>query len=117
MAEQGYPAEAAAIAAAWGRGDREAAERAASNELIEETSIAGTPEQCRARIEAYRQSGIDVPIVSLFARASTIQSGRGRPRRSREGGLNGAKSSRFGTWSTSVPVSPLPTLSNGCGTL
>jgi alkanesulfonate monooxygenase SsuD/methylene tetrahydromethanopterin reductase-like flavin-dependent oxidoreductase (luciferase family) len=74
MAEQGYPAEAAAIAAAWGRGDREAAERAASNELIEETSIAGTPEQCRARIEAYRQSGIDVPIVSPFARGPNAKS-------------------------------------------
>ena len=36
--------------------------------MIEATSIAGTPEQCRARVDAYRQSGIDVPILSPFAR-------------------------------------------------
>ena len=33
MAEHGYPVEAAAIAEAWARGDREAAERAVSDEL------------------------------------------------------------------------------------
>ena len=56
------------IAAAWKRGDRGAAERAVSDALIDATSIAGTPEQCRERIEAYRRSGIDVPILSPFAR-------------------------------------------------
>jgi alkanesulfonate monooxygenase SsuD/methylene tetrahydromethanopterin reductase-like flavin-dependent oxidoreductase (luciferase family) len=68
MAESGYPGEAAAIAAAWQRGDRDAAERAVNDALIDATSIAGTPEQCRERVEAYRQSGIDVPILSPFAR-------------------------------------------------
>jgi probable F420-dependent oxidoreductase len=68
MAEHGFATEAAAIAEAWARGDREAAERAVSDEMIDATSVSGTPEQCRARIEAYRQSGIDVPIISPFAR-------------------------------------------------
>jgi probable F420-dependent oxidoreductase len=68
MAEHGFVDEAAAIAEAWSRGDREAAERAVSDALIDATSIAGTPEQCRERIDAYRQSGIDVPILSPFAR-------------------------------------------------
>ena len=68
MAEHGFPDEAATIAAAWRRGDHAAAERAVSDAMIDATSIAGTPEQCRARIEAYRQSGIDVPIISPFAR-------------------------------------------------
>ncbi|HET6606438.1 MAG TPA: LLM class flavin-dependent oxidoreductase [Rhodopila sp.] len=70
MAEHGFAREAAAIAEAWGRGDRDAAERAVSDEMIDATSIAGTPEQCRARVEAYRQSGIDVPILSPFARGA-----------------------------------------------
>jgi alkanesulfonate monooxygenase SsuD/methylene tetrahydromethanopterin reductase-like flavin-dependent oxidoreductase (luciferase family) len=70
MAEHGFAAEAAAIAEAWQRGDHEAAERAVSDEMIDATSIADTPEQCRARVEAYRQSGIDVPILSPFARGS-----------------------------------------------
>jgi alkanesulfonate monooxygenase SsuD/methylene tetrahydromethanopterin reductase-like flavin-dependent oxidoreductase (luciferase family) len=38
--------------------------------MIDATSIAGTPEQCRARVEAYRRSGIDVPILSPFARGA-----------------------------------------------
>jgi probable F420-dependent oxidoreductase len=68
MAEHGFAAEAAAIAEAWGRGDRDAAESAVSDAMIDETSISGTPSQCRARIEAYRQSGLDLPIISPFAR-------------------------------------------------
>ena len=68
MAEHGFAAEAAAIAEAWARGDRAAAERAVSDAMIHETSIVGTPEQCRDRVEAYRRSGIDVPILSPFAR-------------------------------------------------
>jgi len=68
MAEHGFATEAAAIAAAWARDDVETAERAVSDEMIDATSVSGTPEQCRARIEAYRESGIDLPIISPFAR-------------------------------------------------
>ncbi|HVZ10214.1 LLM class flavin-dependent oxidoreductase [Rhodopila sp.] len=68
MAEHGFPAEAAAVAEAWRRGDRAAAERAVSDAMIEATSIAGTAAECRARVEAYRHSGMDVPILSPFAR-------------------------------------------------
>ena len=68
MAEHGFRDEAAAIAAAWSRGDSEAAERAVSDALIDATSVAGTAEQCRERIAAYRRSGIDLPILSPFAR-------------------------------------------------
>ena len=74
MAEHGFASESVAIAEAWVRGDREAAERAVSNAMIEATSISGTPEQCRARVEAYRQSGIDVPILSPFARGPDAKS-------------------------------------------
>jgi len=70
MAEHGFADEAAAIAAAWARGDRAAAERAVSDQLIDATSIAGTAAQCRERIEAYRRSGIDLPILSPYARGS-----------------------------------------------
>ncbi len=74
MAEHGFVAEAAAIAEAWARGDRESAERAVSDAMIDATSVSGTPEQCRARIEAYRQSGIDVLIISPFARGPDAKS-------------------------------------------
>ena len=68
MAEHGFAQEAATIAEAWARGDHAAAERAVSDAMIAATSIAGTPEQCRAQVESYRESGIDVPILSPFAR-------------------------------------------------
>jgi len=68
MAEHGFAADATAVAEAWARGDKAAAERAVSDALIDATSISGTPEQCRARLDAYRQSGMDVPIISPFAR-------------------------------------------------
>jgi probable F420-dependent oxidoreductase len=70
MAQHGFAEEAAAVAMAWSRGDRQAAERAVSEAMIDATSIAGTPEECRARIEDYRQSGIDLPILSPFARGA-----------------------------------------------
>jgi probable F420-dependent oxidoreductase len=68
MVEHGYVEEAMAIASAWSRGDRDAAVRAVSDELIDATSVVGTPAECRERVEAYRRSGIDVPILSPFAR-------------------------------------------------
>ena len=68
IAEHGFAAEAAAIAAAWAHGDRDAAERAVTDALIDATGIAGTPRHCRERVEAYRRSGIDLPILSPFAR-------------------------------------------------
>jgi alkanesulfonate monooxygenase SsuD/methylene tetrahydromethanopterin reductase-like flavin-dependent oxidoreductase (luciferase family) len=68
IAAHGFTTEASAIAAAWARGDRDAAERAVSDALIDATSVAGTPQYCRERVEAYRRSGIDLPILSPFAR-------------------------------------------------
>jgi 5,10-methylenetetrahydromethanopterin reductase len=68
IAEQGFATEAAAIAEVWARGDRQAAERLVSDAMIEASSVVGTAEQCRTKIEAYRQSGLDLPIISPFAR-------------------------------------------------
>ena len=68
MAEHGFPAEAATVAEAWARGDQDGAERAVSDALIDATTVSGTPEQCRTRLDAYRQSGMDLPIISPFAR-------------------------------------------------
>jgi probable F420-dependent oxidoreductase len=74
MAEHGFATEAAVIAEAWARGDRETAERAVSDEMIDATSVSGTLDQCCARIEAYQRSGIDVPIISPFARGPGAKS-------------------------------------------
>ena len=65
--DQGFGTEAAVIAEAWARGDREAATRAVSDELIDAVCIVGTPERCRERIEAYRAAGIDLPMIAPAA--------------------------------------------------
>jgi alkanesulfonate monooxygenase SsuD/methylene tetrahydromethanopterin reductase-like flavin-dependent oxidoreductase (luciferase family) len=68
VAEHGFPEEAAAIRAAWTRGDRAAAERAVTDAMLDATGVAGTPAEGRARIERYRESGIELPIISPYAR-------------------------------------------------
>ena len=68
IAEHGFAEEAAAIAVAWAKGDRAGAEGLVSDAMIDATSIVGTPDQCRERLEDYRQSGINLPIISPFAR-------------------------------------------------
>jgi 5,10-methylenetetrahydromethanopterin reductase len=68
IAESGFPDAARAIRAAWDRGDREGTVRAVPDELITATGVVGVPEECRDRIEAYRQSGIALPIISPFSR-------------------------------------------------
>jgi alkanesulfonate monooxygenase SsuD/methylene tetrahydromethanopterin reductase-like flavin-dependent oxidoreductase (luciferase family) len=64
IAESGFPEAAQAIRAAWERGDREAATRAVPDAVIESTGIVGTAVECRERIEAYRHSGIALPIIN-----------------------------------------------------
>ncbi len=68
VADHGFGGEAEAIASAWRSGDQRAAIAAVSDDMIDATSIAGPPEYCREKLEAYRQSGIDLPIISPFAR-------------------------------------------------
>jgi alkanesulfonate monooxygenase SsuD/methylene tetrahydromethanopterin reductase-like flavin-dependent oxidoreductase (luciferase family) len=70
VADHGFQGEAEAIATAWKEGNREAAIRAVSDDMIDATSIAGPPEYCRERLEAYRESGVDLPIISPFARGT-----------------------------------------------
>ena len=65
--DQGFGEEAAVIAEAWARGDHGAATRAVSDAHIDAVCIAGTPARCRERVEAYRASGIDLPMVAPMA--------------------------------------------------
>ena len=63
MAEQGFPEEAQAIRAAWQQGDRQKAVQLVPDPLIETVSVAGTPTECRERVEAYRHAGIVHPVI------------------------------------------------------
>jgi alkanesulfonate monooxygenase SsuD/methylene tetrahydromethanopterin reductase-like flavin-dependent oxidoreductase (luciferase family) len=73
LAESGFPEAAHAIRAAWQRGDREAATRAVPDAAIDATGVVGTPAECRARLDAYRRSGIALPIISPFSRGPDSQ--------------------------------------------
>ena len=64
LAESGFAEAARSVKAAWDRGDRERAAREVPDALIDAVGIAGTPEQCRERVEAYRRAGLPLPIIS-----------------------------------------------------
>jgi len=63
MAESGFPDAAQAIRAAWVKGDRVGAAKLVPDELIQAMGVAGTPAECRERIESYRHSGLGLPII------------------------------------------------------
>jgi len=73
MAESGFPDAAQAIRAAWQKGDREGAAKLVPDELIQALGVAGTPAQCRERIEAYRQSGIALPIIFPIGSGANVK--------------------------------------------
>jgi probable F420-dependent oxidoreductase len=64
LAEAGFAEEGAGIKQAFDAGDRAEAQRRVPDDLLAAISAAGTPEQCRAKVEAYRRSGIGLPIIS-----------------------------------------------------
>ena len=73
IASHGFEQEAADIAAAFKKGDMEAANKGVTDAIVDATGVAGTPSQCRDKIEAYRDSGIELPIISPFARGPGAQ--------------------------------------------
>ena len=64
LAESGFARAVASIKEAFDSGDRAEAARRVPDELLAAITAAGTPEQCRAKVETYRGSGIALPIIS-----------------------------------------------------
>jgi probable F420-dependent oxidoreductase len=60
----GYGERIDEMAAAWKAKDREAALAAAPWEVIEDTFIFGTPDEMRARLDAFVAGGITLPIIT-----------------------------------------------------
>jgi hypothetical protein len=67
MAESGFPEEAKAVRAAWLKGDREGATRLVPDAMVQSLGIVGPAAESRQRIEAYRASGIRLPVISPAA--------------------------------------------------
>ncbi len=64
LAESGFPEAVRAAKTAWDAGDQAAATRAVPDELVDAVAVAGTPDECRERIDGYRQAGLALPILS-----------------------------------------------------
>jgi len=65
VSESGFKNEADKIRAAWQRGDRVAATKEVTRELIDSVALAGTPDECRTRLEEFRTAGVTLPILSF----------------------------------------------------
>ena len=63
--ESGYEEEAARIKAAFERGDQKALRDGITDAVIDEFCIVGPPERCRERLAAFREAGVDMPILMI----------------------------------------------------
>jgi alkanesulfonate monooxygenase SsuD/methylene tetrahydromethanopterin reductase-like flavin-dependent oxidoreductase (luciferase family) len=66
FAEIGFAAEAEALAMAWEKGDAAAAADVVHRQMIQTLTIYGSPDECRARLDAYRAAGLDLPVIAPF---------------------------------------------------
>jgi probable F420-dependent oxidoreductase len=51
---------------AWAAGDRAAAATRIPDEVVDALVVHGAPGACRARIHAYREAGVDTPVLALL---------------------------------------------------
>lgn len=56
----------APVRSAWQAGDRRAAAEAVPDAWVDTLLVHGAPGACRERLEAFREAGIDTPIVSVL---------------------------------------------------
>jgi probable F420-dependent oxidoreductase len=50
---------------AWAAGDRKGASAAVPDHVVDELIVHGRPEHCRERVEQYRASGLDTPVLMV----------------------------------------------------
>ncbi|HVQ75566.1 MAG TPA: LLM class flavin-dependent oxidoreductase, partial [Candidatus Binatia bacterium] len=60
----GFDAEAEAMAAALTRGDAAGAVAAVSDRMLDEVLLVGPLARCRERLAAFREAGIDYPLLA-----------------------------------------------------
>ena len=65
LAQNGFPDEAAAIRAAYLEGKRGPdLESLVSDSMLRSLAIVGAPDECRERIQSYRDAGVTLPIIA-----------------------------------------------------
>jgi probable F420-dependent oxidoreductase len=50
----------------WAAGDRAGASAAIPDEVVDDLVLHGTPEQCRAQVQAYADAGVRTPMIALL---------------------------------------------------
>jgi probable F420-dependent oxidoreductase len=50
----------------WAAGDRKGALAAIPDTVVDELVVHGTPEECRAKVQAYADAGVTVPVMALL---------------------------------------------------
>ena len=63
LTQQGFDREAREIVAAWESGDRASAAAAVSDRMIDELNVTGTLEECREKLQAFRDAGVKTPVL------------------------------------------------------
>ena len=66
VSKSGFEADANSIRAAWMNGDRASATKMVTDQLLDSVALAGSAEECRTRLEEFRNAGIDLPILSFY---------------------------------------------------
>jgi probable F420-dependent oxidoreductase len=51
---------------AWAAGDRKGALAAIPDDVVDELVVHGTPAECRAKVQAYADAGVHVPVMALL---------------------------------------------------
>ena len=62
----GRGAALAPMHAAWAAGDRAGAAAAIPDEVVDALVLHGTPESCRAQVQAYADAGVRTPVIALL---------------------------------------------------
>ena len=71
VCRSGYAEEANAVRDAWAAGDRGKAAAAISDSMLDNISILGSGAECRAKLDKFRSSGADMPIIN-FPHGSSV---------------------------------------------
>ena len=72
FSRSGFQAEADAVREAWGNRERDKAAAAISDNMLENIAVFGDPATCRAKLEQFRRSGADMPIIT-FPQGSSLE--------------------------------------------
>ena len=63
LRQAGFEREAEKITRAYVAGDFSEAARLVPDELVKRMTVAGSVEECRMRVEEYREAGLECPIL------------------------------------------------------